>query len=119
MPPHPHAASASPTLPEDEPDEEWKENMKAQIGLGFQNMIADAKARLEANMKSITVDPRSAEYNELKDLYFNEFHKEKAGIQDFAREEFQHALGNERVMRRLSRGGTIDNTVLGSMVQEQ
>ncbi|KAJ7752468.1 hypothetical protein DFH07DRAFT_960562 [Mycena maculata] len=109
---------SSPT-PEDEPDDEWKTGKKHEIEHGLQDMIKEAKARLESNILALTAEKGSREFMEQKQACFQAFLEEKDSLKELAQEEFEHALGAERVMRRLTRGGQINATVQGSMMEEQ
>ncbi|KAJ7509436.1 hypothetical protein B0H11DRAFT_2216356 [Mycena galericulata] len=115
---YPNFPSPSPVAAEDEPDEEWKEKKRNEIENGFKDMIQEAKDRLEQNLQKVTPKD-SREYDERKAFYVKEFQQETANLKSLAKEEFTHALGQERVMRRLTRGGQINGTVKVSVVEEQ
>lgn len=105
--PHPH----SPLTPsgeeyyDDEPDEEWKTARREMIADSFQEMIQEAKARLERKLQSLrgAEGMDDAEREAEKDFLVEEFQGETAVIKALAKDEFQHALTRERLMRRLRR----------------
>ncbi|KAJ7179509.1 hypothetical protein C8R46DRAFT_1073945 [Mycena filopes] len=87
---------------EDEPDEEWKAERKEIIHIGFQDMIQEAKDRLERKLLSIQrLDV--AEREQERAFLMDEFHAETAAIRALAKDEFEHALARERLQRRLRR----------------
>ncbi|KAF7354959.1 hypothetical protein MSAN_01411000 [Mycena sanguinolenta] len=90
---------------DEEPDEEWKENRRQIIHNGFQDMIHDAKQRLERNLQSLRgMEDLDEEERERDRLFFvDEFQTESQAIKALAKEEFEHALARERLRRRLKR----------------
>ncbi|KAJ6516291.1 hypothetical protein C8R45DRAFT_959618 [Mycena sanguinolenta] len=90
---------------DEEPDEEWKENRRKIIHNGFQDMIHDAKERLERILQSLLgMEDLEEEERERERLFFvEEFQSETQAIKVLAKEEFEHALARERLRRRLKR----------------
>ncbi|KAJ7886364.1 hypothetical protein B0H13DRAFT_899660 [Mycena leptocephala] len=119
---HPYFTAPSPVssvVPDLEPDEAWKENKKREIEDGFQSLIQDAKDRLEANMQALPFQKDSPEWISQRDTFFEEYQTERTSIRALAMDEFLHSVAQERVMRRMATGGSVNATVGQSVMEEQ
>ncbi|KAJ6571639.1 hypothetical protein B0H19DRAFT_936475, partial [Mycena capillaripes] len=114
----PSSAGAA-TVSDYEPDEAWKENKKQEIANGFQTMIQDAKDRLESKLQALPYPRDSPEWKAQREIFFAEYHAEQELIKALARDEFTHSLGQERLVRRMATGGSVNATVEKSVLEEQ
>ncbi|CAK5274317.1 unnamed protein product [Mycena citricolor] len=121
----PPASTAYPTFTppipdaEDEPDDDWKALKRDEIQEEFQPMIQDAKDRLERSIQALPFSSGSAEHTSRKESLIKKFADESNDIRALANDEFLHRVARERVTRRMIRGGQINATVQGSLLEEQ
>jgi len=103
------AAEHSPISPsaeyyDDEPDEEWKLNRMQIIEDSFKDMIQEAKDRLERKLQSLRQEDLEEEEREReREFLVEEYQSETAAMKVLAKDEFEHALARERLLRRLRR----------------
>ncbi|KAJ7283383.1 hypothetical protein C8J57DRAFT_1498448 [Mycena rebaudengoi] len=105
-PPARHAEITEPAQ-EDEPDDRWKEQAKQTIEARFTGMIKEAKKALETNLQRVTAGGAAGE--EEKARLKQQFFEATNAIKRMAKEELNNAVGRERSVRRLARGGHVDS----------
>ncbi|KAJ7274915.1 hypothetical protein C8J57DRAFT_237994 [Mycena rebaudengoi] len=115
--PPPKAAAPAPVA-DAEPNEEWKENLRLTIQIGFQPMIQEAKERLEKGLQDLNAKGVPLDSPERR-RYHQTFQEEAASIRQFAQEQFEVDLAKERVTRRLILGGPVSPMVQVELEQEQ
>ncbi|KAF8211545.1 hypothetical protein K438DRAFT_2011072 [Mycena galopus ATCC 62051] len=94
---------------DEEPDEEWKENRRQIIEDSFQELIQEAKAGLERKLQSLRVmdDLDEEDRENERQFLLEEFQNEQKAMKALAKDEFEHALARERLLRRLRRDSPI------------
>ncbi|KAJ7727750.1 hypothetical protein B0H16DRAFT_249972 [Mycena metata] len=116
--PFPSLPSQTPVpLESPEPDDEWKANKRVEIENDFKPIIQDAKDRLEAGIKALAVD--SPDFAARKQELIEAYNVESDSIRNLAKEEFMVRLADERLLRRVTTGGTVNAEVKQSMVDQQ
>ncbi|KAJ4468765.1 hypothetical protein J3R30DRAFT_3304734, partial [Lentinula aciculospora] len=107
------ASAASRTIRRDpalEPDDQWKENLKAQIEHNLTSMVKDAEAELAENLKRNPTDSERLQ-KELSVTMDN--------IRKLATETFKEELERERHERRWATGHELPPDLAETMKKEQ
>ncbi|KAK7061369.1 hypothetical protein R3P38DRAFT_2829114 [Favolaschia claudopus] len=88
----------------DEPDEEWQSERKQLIHDSFQDMIQGAKDRLERKLQNLNMEDMDEQDRiHERELLIEDYQTESVAIKRLAKEEFEHALQRERLVRKLRR----------------
>ncbi|KAF9068828.1 hypothetical protein BDP27DRAFT_761252 [Rhodocollybia butyracea] len=101
------AARRDPDL---EPDEQWKENLKAQIQLNLASMVKDAETQYKDNLEKNPADG---------DRLKMELAAAIDTIKKLATEEFKSQLERERSQRRWATGQELPPELAEDMKKEQ
>lgn len=96
--------------PETEPDDQWKENLRAQIQVNLNSMVQDAQAQLEQNLKKNPADSAGLQ---------REFAAAMDSIKKLATETFKEELERERHERRWATGHDLPPDLAETMKKEQ
>jgi hypothetical protein len=100
-------------IPDLEPDDAWKQNLRDEIELGLSSMVADAKRMRDSQLKEAPVD-------EVKRNFLSEQHIEAMkNIRRIAVAQFDDALDRERYLRRWSHGLEGQDEFNDALVKEQ
>ncbi|KAJ3995381.1 hypothetical protein F5050DRAFT_314408 [Lentinula boryana] len=107
------ASAASKAIrrdPEFEPDDQWKENLKAEIQLNLASMVKDAEAQRDDNLKKNPAD---------SERLHREFSIAMDNIRKLATETYKAELDRERQERRWATGHELPPDLAETMKKEQ
>ncbi|KAJ3874126.1 hypothetical protein F5051DRAFT_103633, partial [Lentinula edodes] len=96
--------------PDLEPDEQWKENLKAEIESNLTSMVKDAETQLKENLEKNPDDSERLR---------REFSVAMDNIRKLATEAFKEELERERHQRRWATGHELPPDLAETMKKEQ
>ncbi|PBK61644.1 hypothetical protein ARMSODRAFT_657374 [Armillaria solidipes] len=99
-----------------EPDDQWKAELKEKLSVAFNDMLDQAKQKLETDLKSLggeNIDPME------KKKLFDEYQASERQIKSFANQSFRVEVEKEREQRRWAAGLEIRTEWRADLENEQ